>query len=148
MPHLEDVSRRRDSLRHHVVAFVTVLALGTAMLVVRGPTTDSAAAEKQKPLKPTPWEKTLLHTPKRGVLSKKAALRLFEMSFGDVPGVKAPDLRKPAPSGTPAILAVRAHFDEYTPKQQRAITRLLQPAPGGRHLHRAARRSGVVTGRA
>jgi hypothetical protein len=112
------------------IATVVALTLGMPALATGDPASVAAAADDDAP-KPTPVEAALGRVSKQtGLLSKQAALRLFETMFGDVPGVKAPPNRVSGLSGTLAVRAVMSHFDEYTPRQQRAIERLLEPPPG------------------
>ena len=87
--------------------------------------TTAAIKPTKKPPKLNAWQKAVSQLPKSGVLSKQAALRLFALTFGPVPGVRVAKRQGVAQSGTPAIQAVMAHLSEYTPKQQQAIQRLI-----------------------
>ena len=100
--------------------------------------TGSAVADRQpkqklpKPKLPklTPADKLETEVPKSGYLTKKAALTLFAIAFGPVPGVRTPKKPGAVHTTTTVVAAVLQHLDEYTPKQQRAIKRLLEPPPG------------------
>lgn len=111
-----------------LVTPAVAIPVGASVHIARAAPTRRAT--KKPKLKLTPYEKAVGKVSDDGFYSKKAALRLFALTFGSVPGARSP--KKPAgvSSGTSAIEAVMAHFDEYTPKQQRAIKRLLAPPPG------------------
>ena len=90
------------------------------------PTTTTAGLKQLKKPKLTTWQQAVSQRPTSGLLSKQAALELFALSFGSVPGVRVAKRHAVVQSATPAIEAVMAHFAEYTPKQQQAITRLIK----------------------
>jgi len=119
------------------IATITMLVWGGSSIASRRqitPTTASTTTTSptsSKPAKVTPVERLLdSASPVTGQLSKQAALRLFSMLFGAVPGVTVPPNKERGLEATLAVRSVMAHFDEYTPKQQRAIRRLLEPPPG------------------
>lgn len=124
-------------MRRSVVVIATITMLvwgGGAAVASQSPTppttTTTTPPIRGKPpkLQLTPVDALLARaSPDTGELSKRDALRLFAMIFGDVPGVQVSPNRTRGIDATPAVQAVTAHFDEYTPKQQRAIERLLKP---------------------
>lgn len=122
-----------------IITTITLLVWAGGNVVTAGarpgdPTSTTVPAHHPKPTpKPklhlTPVQALLARSsPDTGELSKRDALRLFAMVFGRIPGVEVPRSRVPA-DGTVAVEAVLAHIHEYTPKQQRAIRRRLDP-PG------------------
>jgi hypothetical protein len=76
----------------------------------------------------TPWQAEMANIQPDGSRSVESALRLFALAIADVPGF---DATRSDPgeikTGTPAIHAVRAHWNELTAEQQSAIEGALQP---------------------
>ena len=83
------------------------------------PPRSSPGAPTQAPYarERTPWEVEMANVEPNGTPSLETALRMFAMAIGPVPGV---DVALSAPgeimSATPAIHAVRAHWDDLTPR--------------------------------
>src|SRR5262249_17343576 len=79
------------------------------------------SADFQAPSVDSAWARELANVDSDGSISKESALRLFARAFGDLPGVTVEHDGQPIRSGSAAIRAVLAHWNELTPEQRSAI---------------------------
>jgi hypothetical protein len=78
-------------------------------------------AEFRPPSSDSAWARELANVDEHGIPSKESALRLYALTFGDLPGVSVEHDGQPIRSGSAAIRAVLAHWNELTPEQRTAI---------------------------
>lgn len=106
-----------------------LVALGSlAAALVATACTSEAPRSRSEPapsIGPSPggarsaWLNALADIEPDGTFSKDAALRMFQVAFGRMPGAPAPSgTRGPIPSGSLALRAVAAHLAELTPAQR------------------------------
>jgi hypothetical protein len=70
----------------------------------------------------TPWQQEMANLEPDGTRSLESALRLFVLAFGPLPGVDGTGAAAgTVDSASPAVGAIRAHWDELTPDQQAAV---------------------------
>lgn len=107
-----------------VAALLAAVGLVSACLSACSGTSEpqAPAGSSSPPTADTVWQRALAAVDANGAYSKDAALTLFAVAFGDMPGVDTPTghigkIR----SATIALRAVLAHRDELTPAQRARV---------------------------
>ncbi|HEX2626058.1 MAG TPA: hypothetical protein VHL56_04050 [Candidatus Limnocylindrales bacterium] len=92
----------------------------------------SASAAASAPPEPpsSAWSRALADVDDDGRFSLDAALRLFAIAYGPLPGMDAPQDRSGVSDGTVAIDAVMSHRDELTTDQLAAVDKALEVPAG------------------
>ncbi len=116
-------TRRRSARAAKRSSVAVVVALLATVLTSCGGNDESedarpAGAQEEG----TPWEQALAAIDDDGTYSKGAALTLFAVAFGDMPGVEIPaGTRDDIRSGTIALHAVLAHEADLSVEQRQRV---------------------------
>ncbi len=134
--HLRHIFLRHILLRAGILALLLVIGLSAlSACSLSGPagmgttttgTTTTVGTKAGSPL-PAAWKQVLQQIQLDGTITRDTALQAFSLAIGPLPGVTPPgQLDRPLLSGSLAVRALVAHWNELAPEQQQAARQYLR----------------------